>query len=155
MNTPHHTAHAAVQAAACLSPMPSACKGCKQAHSALPNIWQHMDVFDRRVLDGQLQFRQRCKLVNAAKKPCLATQPQQPSDPSSNAQAKKAGTQMLIYRRETLLRMLDISKSTLRNWMLEGDFPHPIQLGPRAVGWKAAQVHAWLETRAMVTPGFE
>lgn len=123
MNTPTNTVRAAVKAAACPSPMPSAFKG--------------------------------CNLVNAAKKPCLATQPQQPSDPSSNAQAKKAGTQMLIYRRETLLRMLDISKSTLRNWMLEGDFPHPIQLGPRAVGWKAAQVHAWLETRAMVTPGFE
>ena len=48
----------------------------------------------------------------------------------------------LIYRRDELLKGLSISKSTLRNWMLTEGFPYPIQLGPRAVGWPAAQVHA-------------
>lgn len=55
--------------------------------------------------------------------------------------------QVLIYRREKLLELLGISKTTLRNWMLTEGFPTPIQLGPRAVGWNASNVHAWLDSR--------
>ena len=58
----------------------------------------------------------------------------------------------LIYRRETLLENLDISKTTLRNWMLKEGFPAPIQLGPRAVGWVASQVESWLAQRPTVPP---
>lgn len=57
---------------------------------------------------------------------------------------------LLIYRRDALLKTLGISKSTLRNWMLTQGFPSPIQLGPRAVGWVASQVHAWLEQRPTI-----
>ncbi|WBU53986.1 AlpA family transcriptional regulator [Paracoccus sp. SCSIO 75233] len=32
--------------------------------------------------------------------------------------------------------------------MAEGDFPVPIRLGKRAVGWKRSDVGAWLESRA-------
>lgn len=151
MKTSKNTAVKAVQAAACANPLPRACQGCNQARSPLPDAWQHLDFFDRHALDGQLQFRQDCQKVKAAQKPCLAKQPAL----QTNASSTSAQAQVLIYRRETLLRILDISKSTLRNWMLEGDFPHPIQLGPRAVGWNAAQVHTWLEARPTVTPGFE
>jgi prophage regulatory protein len=59
---------------------------------------------------------------------------------------------LLIYRREALLKILGISKSTLRNWMLTQGFPCPIQLGPRAVGWVATQVHTWLEQRPRIAP---
>ena len=59
---------------------------------------------------------------------------------------------LLIYRRETLLKILGISKSTLRNWMLTQGFPCPIQLGPRAVGWVASQVQAWLDQRPKIAP---
>ena len=58
----------------------------------------------------------------------------------------------LIYRRENLLQQLQISKSTLRNWMLKHGFPHPIQLGPRAVGWVAQEVDSWLAKRPKVAP---
>lgn len=57
---------------------------------------------------------------------------------------------LLIYRRDALLKTLGISKSTLRNWMLTQGFPNPIQLGPRAVGWVASQVHTWLEQRPTI-----
>ena len=59
---------------------------------------------------------------------------------------------LLIYRREALLKILGISKSTLRNWILTQGFPCPIQLGPRAVGWVASQVHAWLDQRPTIAP---
>jgi len=60
-------------------------------------------------------------------------------------------TQTLIYRRSKLLEKLGISKTTLRNWMLTQGFPPPIQLGPRAVGWKATHVDEWLESRPTVS----
>lgn len=59
---------------------------------------------------------------------------------------------MLIYRRATLLQALGVSKTTLRNWMIQEKFPHPIQLGPRSVGWVASQVHEWLEKRPVTSP---
>lgn len=55
--------------------------------------------------------------------------------------------QPLIYRKKTVLQMFDISASTLRRWMEDADFPRPVQLGPRAVGWPAEQCHEWLKTR--------
>lgn len=58
-----------------------------------------------------------------------------------------AKTQTLIYRRNTLLEKLGISKTTLCNWMLNEGFPPPIQQGHRAVGWKANNVDEWLESR--------
>lgn len=62
-----------------------------------------------------------------------------------------AFTGPLIYRREKLLELMGISKSTLRNWMLHEGFPRPVQLGPRAVGWVASTVHTWLEARPKVS----
>lgn len=53
----------------------------------------------------------------------------------------------LIYRKKTLLEKFGISETTLRRWMKEEGFPRPRQLGPRAVGWVADQVGAWLEKR--------
>lgn len=61
-----------------------------------------------------------------------------------------AKTQTLIYRRNTLLEKLGISKTTLCNWMLNEGFPPPIQQGHRAVGWKANNVDEWLESRLTV-----
>jgi len=33
-----------------------------------------------------------------------------------------------------------------------GDFPAPIKIGKRAVGWLEAEVHAWLESRQRSNP---
>lgn len=56
-------------------------------------------------------------------------------------------TGQLIYRKGTLLQILDISETTLRRWMNDDGFPRPKQLGPRAVGWLAVDVTTWLEAR--------
>lgn len=57
----------------------------------------------------------------------------------------------LIYRKKTLLELLQISETTLRRWMKDEDFPMARQLGPRAVGWVATEVQVWLETRPKAT----
>lgn len=64
---------------------------------------------------------------------------------------KAIQTGPLIYRQKEVLGKLGISKSTLRRWIADVGFPRPRQLGPRAVGWLAAEVHRWLETRPNTT----
>ena len=56
--------------------------------------------------------------------------------------------------KKTILRRPDVefatglSRSTLYAMMAEGAFPKPIKLGKRAVGWREADIAAWLESRA-------
>lgn len=40
-----------------------------------------------------------------------------------------------------------VGRSTLYDWMKKGDFPKPIKLGVRAVGWPEAEIEDWLESR--------
>ena len=49
-----------------------------------------------------------------------------------------------IYRRSTLEEMLGMSRSTIYRLMEDGDFPRPIKLGRRAVGWKSEDIDDWL-----------
>ena len=56
-----------------------------------------------------------------------------------------------IYREKDVLGMLSISKATLWRWRRDGEFPHPIQLGPNTVGWRRADVEEWLLARPRAT----
>ena len=58
-----------------------------------------------------------------------------------------ATPERLIYRKKTLLSMLDISATTLSRWIENDGFPASKQLGARAVGWLAVEIHAWLDSR--------
>ncbi|WP_288939240.1 AlpA family transcriptional regulator [uncultured Roseovarius sp.] len=52
-----------------------------------------------------------------------------------------------ILRRPDVERITGLSRSTLYAMMAEGEFPKPIRLGKRAVGWREADIAAWLESR--------
>lgn len=58
--------------------------------------------------------------------------------------AWKGKTMKRFYRRSTLEEMLGISRSTIYRLMEDGDFPRPIRLGRRAVGWKSEDIDDWL-----------
>jgi len=53
-----------------------------------------------------------------------------------------------IYRRPDVEHLTGLSRSTLYAMMAEGSFPKPVKLGKRAVGWRGADVLAWLESRS-------
>ncbi|MCZ4354847.1 AlpA family phage regulatory protein [Roseovarius aestuarii] len=53
-----------------------------------------------------------------------------------------------IKRRPDVERIIGLSRSTLYAMMAEGAFPKPIKLGKRAVGWREADIAAWLDSRA-------
>ena len=40
------------------------------------------------------------------------------------------------------------SRVTLWKWVAKGDFPKPIKIGNRTLGWKEVDFNNWLETQA-------
>ena len=49
-----------------------------------------------------------------------------------------------IIRRTEVLFMTGLATSTLYAKMQAGEFPRPIKLGRRAVGWKSNTVELWI-----------
>lgn len=52
-----------------------------------------------------------------------------------------------ILRRQQVVAKVGRSYSSIRRDMARGDFPKPVQIGPRAIGWRAEDVQAWLDSR--------
>jgi len=52
-----------------------------------------------------------------------------------------------ILRRPAVEAKTGLSRSTIYEMMSRGEFPKPIQLGKRAVGWPESALDAWLESR--------
>lgn len=57
-----------------------------------------------------------------------------------------------ILRRPDVERRTGLSRSTIYAMMNRGEFPRPIQLSARAVGWMASDIDAWLQHK-MVQSG--
>jgi len=65
-------------------------------------------------------------------------------------------TEIQIIRLPEVIRRTGLSRSTVfarirpnprRPGDFDKDFPKPIQLGARAIGWYSAEITAWLESR--------
>lgn len=52
-----------------------------------------------------------------------------------------------ILRRPDVEARTGLSRSTLYAWMARGDFPQPVALGARLVGWRESDIDAWLAAR--------
>lgn len=52
-----------------------------------------------------------------------------------------------ILRFGEIERLLRLSKATVYRLIARGEFPRPIKLGPRAVGWRRCEVAEWLDAR--------
>ena len=55
--------------------------------------------------------------------------------------------QIAIYRLPAVLEVTGLSKATIYRMLGRGEFPQRVQLSPRCVGWRVADVEAWLEAR--------
>lgn len=53
-----------------------------------------------------------------------------------------------IWRLPRVMEAVGMGRSWIYKAMAEGDFPVPVRLGKRAVGWKRSDANAWLESRA-------
>jgi prophage regulatory protein len=59
----------------------------------------------------------------------------------------------LIWRGARVEEETGLSKSTLWRLMKAGDFPQKVQLGPRAVGWRAEEIIQWCKDRGEAKNG--
>ena len=56
-----------------------------------------------------------------------------------------------VLRRPAVETLTGIPRSTLYAKIATGDFPAPIKIGRRAVGWREAEVNDWLNSRQRST----
>ena len=52
-----------------------------------------------------------------------------------------------IMRRRAVELMTGLSRSTIYQQMADEDFPRPLKLGKRAVGWRESDIIQWLDSR--------
>lgn len=55
-----------------------------------------------------------------------------------------------VWRLPAVKRVTQLGRSTIYLYVSQGRFPPPIRLGVRAVGWRAADVLRWIESRQVV-----
>jgi prophage regulatory protein len=56
-------------------------------------------------------------------------------------------SEVRILRRHEVEKTVGLSRSTIYFLMSRNEFPRPVGLGSRAVGWLADEVEAWIENR--------
>jgi len=52
-----------------------------------------------------------------------------------------------ILRRQDVEAQIGLSRSTIYQAIADGEFPKPIRIGKRAVGWRQSTVNEWLAER--------
>lgn len=52
-----------------------------------------------------------------------------------------------ILRRSQVEDQIGLSRSSIYQMMSDGDFPLPIKIGKRAIGWKQQDIIDWLDNR--------
>ncbi len=52
-----------------------------------------------------------------------------------------------IIRMPELMNKTGCARSTIYAFISRGEFPRPIPLGARAVGWKECEIDEWIERR--------
>ena len=58
----------------------------------------------------------------------------------------------LIQRRPAVEARTGLSRANIYALMAKGDFPRPVRLGARAVGWHSQEVDEWITSRAPAGP---
>jgi prophage regulatory protein len=62
-------------------------------------------------------------------------------------------TTVTIIRKPQVRVLTGLGDSTIRRLVQAGNFPKPIQISPRAVGWRQDQVVAWVDSRPLAASG--
>lgn len=54
---------------------------------------------------------------------------------------------MAILRIREVSRMVGVGRATIYRLLARGDFPRPLQLGARSIGWREDEIQEWIEGR--------
>ena len=58
--------------------------------------------------------------------------------------------QNLIYRLADVMKTTGLRKSTIYKLISKNDFPAPLRLSERAIGWKSSDIDDWVNSRPLV-----
>ena len=64
-------------------------------------------------------------------------------------------TALNILRRKQVEKRVGLSRSTIYAKIAAGEFPAPIALSTRAVGWLESDIIAWIESRITISQVLE
>jgi prophage regulatory protein len=71
----------------------------------------------------------------------------------TNIMAQQSKEALSILRRKQVQARIGLSCATIYAYMAEGNFPKPVKLGPRAVGWIESEVDQWLDAQVKQSRG--
>jgi prophage regulatory protein len=54
---------------------------------------------------------------------------------------------MAIMRIREVMEMVGIGRATIYRLLSRGDFPKPLKLGERSIGWREDEIQSWIEGR--------
>ncbi|WP_274701502.1 helix-turn-helix transcriptional regulator [Vibrio aestuarianus] len=57
-------------------------------------------------------------------------------------------TDIKVLRLNEVTEMLGVSKSTIYNWIKQGEFPPGLLIGPKSRGWLSQDIEHWLIERS-------
>jgi len=63
----------------------------------------------------------------------------------TNNITKSADLNFALYRIQTVLELIPISRASFYNGIRAGKYPQPIKIGPRTSVWRARQIHALID----------
>jgi len=52
-----------------------------------------------------------------------------------------------LLRLPDVMRSIGLRRTTIYDMMAKGNFPRPVSLSARAIGWRVANVRDWLQQR--------
>jgi len=52
-----------------------------------------------------------------------------------------------VYRMKDVAALTGVCSVTVRRWVMEGNFPKPIRLGPNSIGFVREEVDAWFAAK--------
>ena len=56
----------------------------------------------------------------------------------------------LLVRPRDVSRLVGLSRTTLWRMVGRQEFPRPVKIGQRAIGWRTVDVAAWISSREVV-----
>ena len=73
-------------------------------------------------------------------------QPQTHSDPAFQDQPST-----VLLRMRSVMKITGLGRSTIYRLIAIHEFPNPVRLTSRAVGWRSTDIEAWSEARPIAT----
>jgi prophage regulatory protein len=73
----------------------------------------------------------------------------------TNPKTRERALNRRLVRLPAVIEAVGLSRASIYAKIRAGDFPRPVKLGVRAVGWRADAIERWIATRPSAGSGWE